>query len=134
MGARDSGRSGLNSINAIYKANPSLLHRPILLLYDCDANKPDDEIGKLWVRSIPPNPENTTAKKGIENCIPEILFEDRFYSSKPSSKGDGGTTTELNKKALCHWICEERKNPDDFAKFADIVEILEKFSEAHPLH
>lgn len=128
-GARTGGKSGLNRFRQVYEANPSLLLRPILLLFDCEANKPDENIDKLWVRSIPSNPENTDVRKGIESLFPKSLFEERFYPKK--QKDDGGTYTELDKNAFCNWICEERKDPDDFVKFNAVVQILEEFLEAH---
>ena len=48
-------------------------------------------------------------------------------------RGDGGQTIirELNKPKFCQWICEERKNADDFEKFDRIVKILKEFVKAH---
>ena len=130
-GARGGGRKGLDNFGKVYETNPSLFPRPILLLYDCDVKKRDNHIDRLWVRSIPTNPENTKVKKGIENLFPESFFEDenRFY--RKTQKADGGISTELDKNALRDWICDERKNPGDFAKFSDIVQILEEFLNAH---
>lgn len=131
-GDRGGGKSGVDACMKAYQARPSLLRRPVLLLYDHDAGKPDETTDMLWRRSIHQNCVNTKVKIGIENLFPEFLFEERFYPE--TQKDDGGSHKDLDKKALCHWICEERKSPDDFAKFADIVEILEQFSEAHQLH
>ena len=126
---RYGGASGLNSFRNVYEANSSLFHCPILLLYDCDTQKPDEQIERLGVRSIPPNDENAEVTNGIENLFPANLFEDRFYH-KSSTKGDGGYVIELKKKEFCNWVCEERKDADDFEKFDRIVEILEEFIEA----
>ena len=73
------GNTGLNHFRNIYEANPSLFHRPILLLYDCDTKKSNEQVGKLLVRSIPKNEENTKVKIGIENLFPEALFPENFY-------------------------------------------------------
>ena len=40
----------------------------------------------------------------------------------------------LRKKDFCDWICEERRNPADFEKFKEVVEILREFVEAHQSH
>ena len=122
------GKSGLNRFRNVYEAKSSLFHRPILLLYDCDTNKQTEQVGQLNVRAIPRNAENDKVKNGIENLFPEDLFEDRFYSECP--RNDGGSVKELAKTKFLDWICE-RKNPDDFAKFDSIVQILEEFSETH---
>ena len=128
-GARSGGDKGLNKFRNIYEANASLFHPPILLLYDCDTKKPKEQVGRLSVRAIPRNADNTKVTKGIENLFPKALFLDAFYREKP--RDDGGTIKELDKNKLCDWICDERKNPDDFAKFADVVEILTEFVSQH---
>ena len=126
---RPGGSSGLNRFKNVYESKASLFHRPILLLYDWDAGKPDDQVERLWVRSIPRNTENNKVNKGIENLFPAELFDDCFYCEY--SGDDGGYTKRLNKKKFCDWICEERKNVDDFEKFDKIVESLEEFIVAH---
>ena len=127
-GTRYGGDKGLNHFRNIYEANPSLFHRSILLLYDCDTQKPSDQIEKLWVRSIQQNIENTKVKKGIENIFPEDLFEERFYSESPTD--DGGYAKYLDKSQFCDWICQNG-SATDFAKFDSIIEILKEFIEAH---
>ena len=127
--ASKGGYGELDRFKKVYKANSSPFHRPILLLYDCDTQKPDDEFEQLRVRSIPWNRKNTKVTNGIENLFPEALFEDRFYPERP--RNDGGFIKELAKTKFCNWICEERKNPDDFAEFDSIIQILEEFSKAH---
>ena len=124
--------AGLNHFRNVYEANSSLFHRPILLLYDCDTQKPGEQVEQLWVRSIPPNNENTEVTNGIENLFSEDFFKDCFYCK--SSGKDGGYTMYLDKTKFCNWICEERKNPDDFEKFDSIVQILEEFSKAYQSH
>ena len=122
------GDKGLNHFRNLYEANPSLYHRPILLLYDCDTQKPNEEIEKLWVRSIPKNDENTKVSKGIENLFPEALFTEDFYSESPTA--DGGYAKYLDKSKFCEWICENATDIH-FAKFDSIVQILKEFVEAN---
>ena len=129
-GTRFGGDKGLNNFRNIYEANPSLFHPPILLLYDCDTKKLEEQVGRLWVRAIPTNDDNIKVKKGIENLFPESLFQDSFY--REISLDDGGTNKHLDKNKLCDWICDERKNPDDFAKFVDVVKILKEFVAQSP--
>ena len=124
-----AGDTWLNNFRNIYKANSSLFHRPILLLYDCDTSKSKEQIEQLRVQAIPHNAENTKVENGIENLFPVGLFKDCFYEER--SRPDGGYTTYLAKDKLCNWICEKRKNADDFAKFDRIVEILEEFMEVY---
>ena len=125
------GSGNLDKILGFYKKNPSLLHRPIMLLYDCDAKQEPKEVGKLWVRRIQSNPENQKVLKGVENLFPGSLFEDSFYQEEPSPKGDGGINKTLDKNAFCNWICAERKDNADFDKFESVILILEEFVAAH---
>ena len=125
---RFGGYTGLNRFRDIYEANQSLFHRPILLLYDCDTQKPNEQVEKLWGRSIPKNAENTKVRKGIENLFPEALFTEKFYSESPTD--DGGYARYLDKSNFCDWICENA-TATDFAKFDSIVQILKEFVEAN---
>ena len=127
---RPGGASGLNRFKNVYESKASLFHRPILLLYDCDTQKPDEQVNQLWVRSIPRNDENIKVKNGIENLFSVNLFQNCFYHTV-STRDDGGDVMGLDKKKFYNWVCEERRNADDFAKFDKIVEILEEFIEAH---
>ena len=127
--SRSGGASWLDKFWSIYEANPSAFHRPILLLYDSDTNKPPEKVHNISVRTVPKNDENAKVEAGIENLFPEQLFKDRFFNTH--KKKDGGTTTVCNKKAFCDWICDERKDSADFEKFDSVIEILEEFSAAH---
>ena len=130
------GKDGLNRVGTFYKKDPALLDRRLLLLYDWDAKKPEETGEKVWVRTIPKNLDDTVEKPGIENLFPEHLFEDQFYDDEPK-KGDHGregTDPKFKKKEFCEWVCENRKNLIDFAKFDSVVEILRQFSEAHQSH
>ena len=136
---RFGGDTALNHFRNIYEANTALFHRPILLLYDCDTQKVDEQVGqagRLWVRSIKPNTENTKVKKGIENLFPEDFFQERFYISKNeiSDYGEKKTIQKFDKKKFCQTICEEQKDPADFEKFKEVVEILREFLEVHQSH
>ena len=125
---RFGGDTGLNRFRNTYEANSSLYHRPILLLYDCDTQRPNEQIEKLWVRSIPKNDENTKVRKGIENLFPEALFTEDFYSEARTD--DGGYAKRLDKSRFCEWICENG-TATDFAEFKSVVQILEEFVEAN---
>ncbi|MEL4897809.1 hypothetical protein, partial [Crocosphaera sp. Alani8] len=66
------------------------------------------------------------AKKGIENLIPNELFTKDFYTKK-TVEGDYGEEKEIEnfeKTDFCKWICEERRNANDFIHFEEIVDIL----------
>ena len=126
------GNSGLDNFHKIYAIKSSIIHQPILLLYDSDVKKIPKPVEKLSVKRIRGNPENAKVSEGIENLFPEELFEEHFYGETVIKKGDGGQVTkrELNKIKFCDWICENG-SAVDFAKFDSVVQILKEFVEAH---
>lgn len=132
-GTRFGGQSGLDNFKKFYERKPSLFHPSILLLYDCDTKKPKEQVGRLSVRAIPPNDDNTKVTKGIENLFPADLFQPRFYRNRveEGNYGERKQIQEFKKREFCDWICDERKNPDDFAKFVDVVKILTEFVAQH---
>ena len=136
QGWKYGGKEGLNRVGTFYKKDPSLLDRRLLLLYDWDAPQTKEPDGKIWVKSIPQNPDDPDNKKGIENLFPVVLFEDRFYDEEPKKGVHGRNKIEpkFKKNDFCDWICEERRNPADFEKFKEVVEILREFVEVHQSH
>ncbi|MYH80707.1 AAA family ATPase [Candidatus Poribacteria bacterium] len=136
QGWKDGGKDGLNRVKTFYKKDPSLLDRMLLLLYDWDTPQTEEPDEKIWVKSIPHNPDDPDNKSGIENLFPVALFEDRFYDEEPKKGIHGRNKIEpkFKKKDFCDWICEERRNPADFEKFKEVVEILREFLEVHQSH
>jgi hypothetical protein len=134
-GDEGGGKSGLDNFRRFYALKSSIIHQPILLLYDSDVKKTPKPVEKLLVKKIPENPENTEVPEGIENLFPKELFEARFYDETVTKKGDGGQkiNRDLNKTRFCNWVCGQQ-NADHFAKFDSVVEILRQFSEAHQSH
>lgn len=133
QGALNTGKDALNHTRNVLAANPNLSKRRVLLLYDCNTNKPPDDTGLLSVRIIPKNHENNVAKKGIENLLPPTLFEhdrERFYRLR-EKEGDYGTkkkNEEFDKMEFCQYICNERRNVDDFANFQSVIDILDQWA------
>ena len=127
------GQRGLNNFHKVYAAHPSSFNHAILLVYDWDANKPADQIEKLWIRSIEKNSEDAEEKRGIENLFPSHLFKDCFYEEKPKKgiHGKSNVIHDFKKQEFCDWICDVRKDPADFVKFDSVVKILKQFSGAH---
>ena len=123
----NTGDSGLNNTKEVLLSKPQFLARKVLLLYDCDTKKPNEDYDKLKIRKIPQQ-ENRKIKKGIENLFPDHLFTQDFYLTK-TKYGDYGEVNqiqEFQKMKFCKWICEERKQADDFADFKVIVDIIKE--------
>ena len=132
QGPRFTGKSGLNSALGYLEANPASMVAPVVLLYDCDANKLDSQSGRLFVRSVPKNVANKLVEEGIENALAEGVFEDRFFVTtvRPDKKGGSATIRALDKSALCEFLCNERrvsneKERADFAGFQPLLGILD---------
>jgi AAA domain, putative AbiEii toxin, Type IV TA system len=129
-GASGGGDSHLNKARTFLQHNHQRFNRRVLLLYDNDTGKPAAGTGSLIQRAIPKNPSNSRVPSGIENLLPEALFENRFYSVQEKPRADGGVTSikSLKKEEFCRWICEERRNPTDFTAFGThLVPILREF-------
>ena len=129
QGPLNTGQKGLDHTRNVLEANPDLTNSRVLLLYDCDTSKPAEDTGRISVRSLPKNESNEKVRRGIENLLPDTLFEPRFYSSK-TEIGNYGEQTKIekfDKVSFCRWICEERRQTDDFEHFSLVIELLEEF-------
>ncbi len=131
-GPRFTGKTALNQAFNFFKSNGKFVKAPIVFLYDCDANKPDETIDSLFIRSIPRNQANTKVVIGIENALPSELFEDRFYRTREetSDLGERKVNQVFDKSALCNFVCDERQVSEeqaalDFAGFLPIAAILD---------
>ena len=126
----NTGDTALNHASEMIRANPELTTRKVLLLYDCDTQKPSLNEGRLSVRKIPQNNTNTKVKKGVENLLPVSVFENQFYSEHRKDKDDGGfnISRELDKMNLCNFVCTNRRITD-FSGFSVVIEILREFFE-----
>jgi hypothetical protein len=121
----NSGDSGLKNTRDVLLSNPTFLTRKVLLLYDCDTNKSTEDHEKLKIRIIPLQ-NNRKVKKGIENLFPDHLFTKEFYLQKIkySDYGEENIIQDFQKMKFCKWICEERKQAEDFVDFKIIIDFI----------
>lgn len=123
---KDGGESNLRLARKILLNNPSLLRRKLILLFDCDVTEGDLDQGQLHVRTIIQNTENTRCDRGIENLLPTDVFEERFFINRERKKGaDVTQSSTLNKRALCDFLCDEKRSEADFTQFRQILEELD---------
>lgn len=105
-----TGSSALNHTRNFFNANPELVREKIVLLYDCDVNKPVEINANLLVKTMELNTENTLYRKGIENLLTltQDIQTDLFYKENHKTDEYGGfiTKSELDKTKLCDFICE----------------------------
>jgi AAA domain, putative AbiEii toxin, Type IV TA system len=121
-GSEGAGKSNLDAARRFLLNNPQCMSRRIVLLFDCDANKANEDHGKLSVRCIPQKPKNKKAPIGIENLLPETVLKPKFYTETTRQSGcDTVTRKMLNKMELCRTLCGERRKREHFVEFAAIL-------------
>lgn len=125
-GGAGAGKDALWRAWQLLTANPDLVGRPVMLLFDNDAKKGDLDRGRVAVRSLPTNPLNAKMATGIENLLSTAAIEDRFYSKNvvDDKKGKIVEIQELDKMSLCAYLCEVKRDVADFAEFAAVVAII----------
>lgn len=123
-----TGKDALNTTLKFLRAKPELIKQTIILMYDADAKKADADYGHLHVRSVPTNGLNKKVKIGIENLLPEHIFENKFFDNRLVERDDGGsvTTVTLNKMRLCDFVCGEQKNKEDFVNFLGVINLVDQ--------
>lgn len=108
-----------------------------ILLYDCDTNRPDEDFGHIFRRTIPKIDENPI-ERGIENLfsIETITkardFKNAFFDINYSSGTERGiafdrSTIAINhqeKRNFCTWALANGM-AEDFAGFSKVFEIIE---------
>lgn len=117
--AENTGDTALNQAKTFFSANPEQIKNKVILLYDSDTNKPEEDVENLLIRKMSTNPNNLIFKIGVENLlniIPEINVSD-FYKERTKTDNYGAVSTlrELDKIKLCNFICdnlsvEQQKN------------------------
>ncbi|MEU4709745.1 AAA family ATPase [Nocardia salmonicida] len=125
-GGKNTGDHALSSAVSFLKANPEMSNKKVIAVYDCDANKVNERIGNVYVLGLPTLP-NRTAKKGIENMLPNTVFKPEFYQNKyiEGQYGDDFTRPELNKMKLCDSLCGADAESETFSEFRPILEQIE---------
>lgn len=130
----NTGDGGLNNTRDVLRSNPKFLTRKVLLLYDWDTNKSNENDELLKIRKIPQK-KNRKFQKGIENLFDDHLYNDlfsdpllreQFYTVKTvySSYGEENKIQEFKKMKFCKYICEERRQAEDFKDFQIIVDFI----------
>src|SRR5690606_14211239 len=65
--AENTGDTALNQAKTFFTANMEQIKSKIILFYDSDTNKPEEDIENLSIRKMKVNNENLTFKIGVEN-------------------------------------------------------------------
>jgi hypothetical protein len=138
IGAKDekgqgfhTGKDALDHTLAVFRANPRLTQRPVLLLYDNDAKRADADYESVSIRSMPTNETNTIVRAGIENLLAEASITQDDYQTveSPKPNGDIVTRKSLRKTELCQRMCEHG-TPEDFAAFGSVLDKIQAYLDA----
>lgn len=124
--AEFTGASSLNQAYSFLKANQHLINSPVILLYDCDQNKPAQELENICIVSLPTK-ENRKYRKGIENLIdlPIDFCDFEFLDEK--TKFDGYVENRiktLNKEKLCNFLTDKISDEDFKNYFRDFPDFF----------
>lgn len=123
--SEQTGDSGLNSAFLFIKANPNFTHRPVVLVYDNDANKPSSVSGSVAVLSLV-KVQDAHCSKGVENLLPQHVFTDEMYQKidKPGSYGKPTVVYDLRKMDLCQSLCGDNALAANFEKFKPTLDSI----------
>ena len=141
--AEYTGDSALNSTKNFILANQSLINKPVILLYDSDTHKNDENHtdANLFIRVMPTNDENELYKIGVENllCLQDNFSKDIYYKEVKKEKIDnyGAVTSTLSKSLdktkLCTDICDHFENKNLYlTKMADMLNNLKSSLPLEP--
>ncbi|MBT6143434.1 hypothetical protein HOH51_02890, partial [bacterium] len=140
------GCRNLDKIWNVLKAHLETLHmEKLVLLYDCDTNKTDENINSVYKRVVP-NFEDHPIKRGIENLFSQQTI-DKAIAHKPAfidiederSKMHRGkkelipkqySANKDEKGNLCDWLCKDGTK-EDFANFKVIFDIIDAILKEH---
>lgn len=108
--AENTGDTALNQAKTFFTANMEQIKGKIILFYDSDTNKPEEDIENLSIRKMKVNSQNSTFKIGVENLltIDHNIDVPSFYKQRTKTDDYGAESVlrELDKNKLCTFICD----------------------------
>jgi predicted ATPase len=108
--AENTGDTALNQAKTFFTANMEQIKSKIVLFYDSDTNKPEEDIENLSIRKMKVNDENLTFKIGVENLltIDQNIDVSSFYKQRTKTDDYSAESIlrELDKTKLCTFICD----------------------------
>ena len=122
----NTGDNALTAAVNLLKSNPGFVSRKIVIIFDCDANKPDESFENVSVIAIPTKPDRK-ATKGIENLLPNSALTSQFYPQKTivGPYGETKSIEEFDKTGLCEYLCGPDAQASNFADFKPILEQID---------
>jgi hypothetical protein len=139
-GPFNTGDTALNQALSLLRANPEFSRRRIVLIYDCDTNKPNETFGAITVTGLRPI-LGRRVKKGVENlllpdCIPSELYKPK---TSISEYGEKTSYEKLDKTALCALLCGDDADVENFRDFKPVLaairaSLLDSTGESESVH
>ena len=137
---RDS--EGCSNLDIAGRLFTNIIPQKVILLYDCDKSRCEENIGNVFKRIIPRKPEPShPLQKGIENLFEKTTLEkarkhkkafiDVHEEWRKTIRGKEETIPEKwkvngdEKTNLCNWLCETGTK-EDFRHFEDVFNLLEE--------
>lgn len=121
-GGKFTGDSSLDQTAQLFRANPNLTKRKIVLVYDCDAKVREESFASVHI--LPINQvKDAYCQKGIENLLPKHVFTEEMYDRKeyPTGYGAPKIIPELRKMQLCEKLCAPDADVENFRNFEAIL-------------
>ena len=125
---------------------PDLFAQKVLLLFDCDENRRNENRDQILQRSVPFYPDNPIPS-GIENlfsrqtlekaCLHSSVFIDIEHEHQRTHRGvqavipEKWTVNSDEKTNLCNWLCENG-TVEEFAHFQAVFDLLEEVIDGIP--
>ncbi len=127
--AVNGGSSALDKAAATLKHNPSLTKRRVILLYDCDTKKNDENEGLLSIIGLPQH-DRGIVKNGIENMFPQIESKEEYFVEKTEEIPYGTKTVNLlDKSKLRDFLCDKGKTKTNYKNFNPLLKKISKIIE-----
>jgi hypothetical protein len=121
----NSGDNALNAALNLLKANPKFSRRKVILVYDCDAKKPNETTESVDVIGLEAIPDRRV-KRGVENLLRPSAIPDELYKPRTvvSEYGETTQSEKLDKTALCDLLCGEDADVENFRDFEPVLEAI----------
>jgi hypothetical protein len=126
-----TGKNALDHTLSVLRANPDLVKRQTLLLYDNDAQKRNADYDRVHVRVLHTSATNEKVRAGIENLLLEAAILPDDYQEVETVKPNGDITNRktLRKSYLCQRICD-LNDKSNFESFGPVLDTIGDFIRA----
>lgn len=120
------GISGKNQLKTLFDFLSKTQHEnKVIFVWDSDVTIQEHDANNTFPFTLPINPANNIAKKGIENMFSESLFND-FVKTITMSDGNVITEFDTTRKKDFEQYVFTRNTADDFQNFSSLISEIER--------